>query len=41
MKVNMRIETSRDTNGNPMENTAKYYIEEVLDIVLPSYGKGN
>lgn len=41
MKVNMRIETLKDKNGNPMENTEKYYIEKVLDVVLPSYGNGN
>lgn len=41
MKVNMRIETLKDKNGNPMENTEKYYIEKVLDVVLPSYGNVN
>lgn len=35
MTVQMRIETLRDDNGNPIEKTAKYFIEKILSIVYP------
>lgn len=35
MKVEMRIETLRDDNGNPIDSTAKYYIEKIISVVNP------
>lgn len=35
MKVAMRMETLKDNYGNPIENTAKYYIEKVISVVKP------
>ena len=35
MKVYMRMETTRDKNGNPIDNTTRYYVERVISVINP------